>query len=539
MRRTLIISSLLACGSALGGALPPPSALSSIELPQPAASLDWNAPPIYPIQKVGGDPVAEFAAQRRKDASIDGNVGFGHAPTYTPSMLVYTLPSPAPIPGHARMLSLHDAIALALRGNPTIEVSELQRILDKFGMELIAKAYRVQWNPLTLTSTLQNRVIPIWAAGGGISLTAPTGTNFALAQTNNLLGGPGNTTLTVTQPLLQGFGTAFNLINYRNGMDSERVARLTFKNSVITVVVTVIKAYRSLVAAYNSLDVSKQSLANQEKSVELAKLRVKAGEVAPADLIQQEANLESTRLSVVQNENTLRNAYQSFLSALGLVPSANIYIDRAMTIEHVKIPALPECIQTALKNNIAYQTALIQFKITKRALITAQNARKWTLNLVSAATVGAQRSALGQPITSTDTNPTLALSLSVPIDNIQAKQGEESAKISIEDAKINLEQTKEQLVRQVIDQWEGIRNQRKQVEIAELGVKLQEKTLANAKLKLKYGKSSVFETNTLITDLLSQQVGLINEKITYLNAATDLYQTLGLTLAKWKILLKY
>lgn len=538
MRGNLFIFCLLACGTALS-ALPPPCASSLLPLPQPASSKDWNAPPIYPIQKVGGDPVSEFSDQRKKEAAADGNASFGYDPVYKPSMIVYTLPSPEPIPGHARMLSLHDAIALALRGNPTIEVSELQRILDKFGMELVAQAYRVQWNPLTLTSTLQNKVLPIWAAGGGISLTAPTGTNFALAQTNNLLGGPGNTTLTVTQPLLQGFGTAFNLVNYKNGIDSERVARLSFKSSVISVVVTVIKAYRSLVAAYNSLDVSKQSLANQEKSVELAKLKVKAGKVAPADLTQQEANVESTRLSVVQSENSLRDAYQDFLSALGLVPSANIFIDRVIKIDHVKIPDLQTCIKAALKYNIAYQTALIQLNITKRALITAQNARKWTLNVSSAVTLGAQRSAIGEQITSSDTNPTLALSLSVPIDNIQAKQGEESAKISIEDAKINLEQTKEQLVRQVIDQWEGIRNQYRQVQIAELGVKLQEKTLANSKLKLKFGKSSIFEVNTLETNLLSQQVGLINEKITYLNAATDLYQTLGLTLDKWKISLKY
>ena len=537
MRRVLIFSSLMVSGCVLG-ALPPPSS-SSIALPQPAVSRDWDAPPIYPIQKVGGNPVAEFSRQRVEDAHADGNARYTYEPIYTPDLAEYKLPSPMPVPGKTRELSLYDAIALALRGNPAIQVSKLQRIMDKFSMELVAQQYRVLWDPLTLTTTLQNKVLPIWAAGGGISLTAPTGTNFALTQTNNLLGGPGNTTLTVTQPLLQGFGMAFNLVNYQNGIDSERVARITFKNSVITFVVTVIKAYRSLVAAYNSLDVSKQSLANQEASVRIGQLRVKAGQVAPADLTQQQANVESTRLSVVQDENALRDAYQAFLSALGLVPSANILIDRTITIDHVKIPDLPTCIQTALKNNIAYQTALIQLNITKRALITAQNARKWTLNVVSSATVGAERSALGQPITSSDTNPTLALNLSVPIDNIQAKSGEESAKIGIEDAKINLEQTKQQLVRQVIDQWETIRNQRRQVDIATLAVKLQEKTLANAKLKLKYGRSSVFEMNTLETDLLSQQVGLINTKITYLNAATDLYQTMGLTLDKWKISLKY
>jgi outer membrane protein len=538
MRRVVIISSLMMSGCAWA-ALPVP-AVSSASLPQPGVSRDWNAPPIYPIRKVTGDPVGAYAAQRSSEARSDANASLGYEPVYSAKMSAYKLPAPMPQPGAPRTLSLRDAIALALRGNPQIKISELQRVLDKFGLELIAQTYRLQWNPLALSATLQNKVDPVWNATGGFQFTnTPIGTQFSLTQTNNMLGGPGTTNFSFTQPLLKGFGFAVNRVNYQNGIDNERIARVTFKNSVITTVVQVITAYRTLVGAYNALALSKQSLKNQEESARQTQLRVKAGQMAAADLMQQQTNVESTRLSVVQSENALRNAYQSFLSALGLVPSADILIDQAISIDHVKVPPLTTCVKNGLKGNLQYQTALIQLNITQRALITAKDARKWTLNLTSTAAVGAQRSAMGQPITSTDVNPNLGFSLSIPIDNIQAKQGEESAKIAIEDAKINLEQQKEQLVRTVIDQWEAIKNQRQQVSIAELAVKLQQKTLDNAYLKLKYGKSSVFETNTLESSLLSQQTNLVGEKITYLNDATALYQTMGLTLDMWKIKLTY
>ncbi|EKD91771.1 MAG: hypothetical protein ACD_29C00387G0002, partial [uncultured bacterium] len=439
-----------------------------------------------------------------------------------------------------RKLSLNEAIALALRNNPAVKISELQRILDKFGLELaIHTNYGVQWNPLTFSPTIQNGALPTWATTAGFTVKTPVGTTFGVAHTNNLLGGMGSTALTMTQPLLQNFGLEFNRIPYQNALDSEKVARLTFKNSVITVVVGVITDYRALVQQYDSLDEDKKSLASQEQQVVNDKLQVKVGQMAPSDLLQQQENVESTRLSLVQAEETLRDAYLTFLSQLGLIPSTRLTIDRGISVSGEKVPTLNHCIQLSLVHNIAYRSALLQLDITKRALITANNARKWTLNMVTSATETGQRSGVGQPILDTSTNPQIAFNLSIPIDNISLKQAVVSAKIGIEDAKLNLEQQKENLVRQIMDQWDSIHNQYEQILVAEKALQMQEKTLQNAKLKMKYGRSSMFEVNTLETSLLTQQVNLISTKISYLNAITSLYQTMGLTLEKWHIKLRY
>lgn len=439
------------------------------------------------------------------------------------------LPNPEALPPTARHLSLKEAIALSLRDNPNVRIAELQRIMDKFGLEVTLQNSKVQWQPLTFSPTLQNHSSPTWKFGEGIGVNAVSGTSVTVNAASGLVPGSNTATLGITQPLLKGFGFAVNDVQYQNGYDNERIARLTFKNNVITDVNTVITSYRSLVTAYNSLDINIQNLKTQEITVKHSALQVKAGVMAPSDLLQQQANLETARLGVVQQQNALRQSYFSFLTSLGLVPTANIIIDRKIAISDAHVPPLQTCINIALKNNIAYLQALLNLNITKRALITAEDARKWTLNLASNVTLGSTQGTI----------PSVGLSLSVPIDNISLKQGEVQAKVNIEGAKMNLVQQKETLVSSVMDQWYAIQNDWQQVKISQLGIQLETKTLNNTKLKLKYGKTTVFEENTIENNLLSEQVSLVSTEISYLNDVTTLYTTLGTTLDEWKIKLLY
>lgn len=474
----------------------------------PASIPDGNVQPIVPIQTVQSDVV------------------------------VSVLPPPEKLPSLPRTLSLHDAIALALRNTPAVQISELQRILDKFSLEMVLQGYRFQWSPLGVTTTLQSNTNPVTSISAGIGVLQSTlGTTLNLGQTNNLPNGVTNNVLTITQPLLQNFGAAYNRIPYENGIDNEKIARLNFKNSVINAIVNVITTYRALVQAYNNLDVSKQTLVSQTKTIAISKLQLAAGKIAQSDLIQQEASLQTYRLSVVQQRQALRTSYQNFLSSLGLVPSARILIVRKIDTNHTQIPSAKQCVAIALKNNIAYQAALLNLNITKRALITAKNARKWTLNVVGSVT--SQNIVGGMPTTSNALNSSIGLNLSVPIDNIQLKQGIVSAQVAIEDATLNLEQQKEDLIRNVMNQLDVIQSESQQIQISTAGVRLQAATLKNAKLKLKYGKSSVFEVTTLETALLSERINLINAQMSYLNSITALYQTLGMTLDRWNVRLKY
>jgi len=56
--------------------------------------------------------------------------------------------------------------------------------------------------------------------------------------------------------------------------------------------------------------------------------------------------------------------------------------------------------------------------------------------------------------------------------------------------------------------------------------------------KLKYGLTSTFEVTTTQQDLDKARLTLIQSKIGYLNAVTQLYAHMGVLLEKWEIQIK-
>ncbi|MDP1574170.1 MAG: TolC family protein [Coxiellaceae bacterium] len=549
MRRLLVHYFLLAtslCTPVFASLdLPPPSAPTT---PVPATALPMPAAPptLAPNlvdDRVNGDAVAGY--RMRRLAERDQSASYNHPYQPVIDANVMQLPTPTRLPGKPRHLSLNEAIAIALRNNPATKIAELQRILDKFGLETsIHDRYAPIWNPLVLSGLTQSGATPTpaWGVGGGVAVTGMAGTKVGVTYSNNLLNNPGIGVLSITQPLLQGFGKQFNEITYDNAMDAEAIAKLNFKNSVINVVISVIANYRSLVEAYQNLALSKESLKSQEQSVAQTKIQVTVGRMAQSDFVQQQATVESTRLSVVQQQIALQDAYQAFLTALGLVPSANIVIDQTVDIGNKEetIPSQERCVAIALKNNIAYQTALIQLRSTERSLITAENNKKWQLGVTGSIGLGTQSTASGgTPTVPYESNPQLSVNLSIPIDNVDLQSAVVNAKVQIENAKLNLEQTKENLVRQVINQWLTVQNAYQQIHVAKVALDMQVKTLNNTKLQLKYGKSSVFEETTLETNVLQQQTSYVATEISYLNAVTALNQTLALTLDNRHVKLRY
>lgn len=459
------------------------------------------------------------------------------------------LPQPRRTPRSSKGLSLKEAILLALRSNPNIESSELQRVIDKFSLEVAHNFYVPQFS-ITGSANYVSKSRPSYQIGPSVSVKSPIGTTVRATYGNAFLGSPGEVTLTVKQALLRGAGWDYNTAQLANAVDTEKIAKLTFKNSVITVIVNVINSYRTLVQDYNNLAIQKTTLLRSRQRVKQTKLQVKAGKLAPSDLLQQQSNLATTRLSMLQQKSALQRDYQNFLEALGLVATAKLTIDKNINFNYPKIPRVRKCIQLALLNNIDYQSALIRLRSTKRALMQAKNEAKWQLDLTASTTVGAQTGTATVPagtgtsgpsgtIASGGLGPSIGFTLDIPFNDIKAKQAILNARIALEQAKLSLREKKLQLVRTVTNQVNQIRDQYQQIKVAVAAVKMQEQTLKNTELKLRYGKTTVFEANQLQDQLLQQKTSLVADKIQLLNFVTTLNQTLGITLNKWGISLRY
>lgn len=447
------------------------------------------------------------------------------------------LPAPLGTPRKPLSLSLNEAVLLTLRTDPNVINAELTRVTDKFAL---LTAHWQYWEPqytLAGTTTLNRGGATTYGvAGVGATVDTPIGTQVTAAYTqSNVFGGSsgGGTTFTVTQPLLKGFGWAVNTTPWYNALDTEENAKLAYKNTVISEIVTTIQNYRGLVQSYNSLNISTVQLKSTKQTLDQMTLQLKEGQLSKSDYIQQKSNYEQQLLTYVQAQQGIDTAYYAFLQGLGLDPTAKVVIDKTVEVTDVGIPPMKKAIELALKGNIAYQTALINLRATQRNVIVQKNNQLWTLGLTYTSQIGNNSSATATGGSST------VLTWSVPIHNMTLQQGLVNAKVALEQAQITLAQSKRQTINTTMTDIINLKTQYEAILLAKEQVRLQQLTVNNTRLKLKYGKTTVFELNTEQQSLISNQNNLLSAEITFQNDLTTLYSFLGLTLDRWRIKLRY
>lgn len=424
-----------------------------------------------------------------------------------------------------KSLSLKDAIYLSVRTNPAVKSAYLQRVSDKFALEVARNEFEPHYQ-LNGSAIYQQGSSAIYHALPGINLKTPIGTQLGLAvdkqfgQDNPALG-----TFTLTQPLLRGFGPEITLTNLNNARDNELINQLNLKSQVIATITQVIQAYYTLIQDYKNLDVDQQALKDSQKTLDNTQRKIKVGKVAETEITQQQAQVANQQFSVTNDKNTILRDYQNLLILLGLDPASKLQIEKELSKRNLFIPEKNACIKLALANNINYQSQLISLRQLERDLVVQKDQQLPDLTLSATATEDLSESTGG--------TRQIALNLSVPIDDKPRQQGLINAKISYKKFKVSLENTKRQLETDVINAIRSLEAQRIQIKLAEDSVRYSEQSLQIAQKKFEYGRTTIFEITSLRSTLTSNQINLINQRISYLNTFAQFEQTLGISLERW------
>jgi len=433
------------------------------------------------------------------------------------------------------LLTLQEAILLAMRLNPTVHNAELQRVVDKFALAVARNQFHPQLS-LTGQALYQNGAKPTYGAFPTLTQLTPLGTKIAtnITQTLNNDLNPAissNATLSIVQPLLRGFGPAVTKAALYDAFDAEKNNKLAFKNEVMNVVIAVINAYYQLVLAHNSMQVDQVQLKDAQNTLMQTAAKVKAGKAAPADQVQQQASIANLQLSITTDQNNVMQANQNLLNLLGLDPNAVVRIDETISDWQKPLPSLDQSIEQALANNISYQQALNSFRMTERTLTVAQDAQKWQLN----ATAGFNQLITQNAGTAPSLSKSLTLDLDIPIHDLPRKQQLVNAKVALQQTKTNLAMIKRQLITDVTNAYNNLQFSRKQIDLYQDSIKLAQQSLTISKIKFNYGKATTFELTSLQADLTRTQLGFVTQQIQYLMAVENFYQLLGTTLQRWEL----
>lgn len=455
------------------------------------------------------------------------------------------------------MLTLEEAIMLSLRYNPSMQSAEIQRVVDKFSLRVAQWNYEVQY-ALNGAASYTNSV-----SGGkrgesnsenlipSASLLTPVGTQMNLAFANPIshtAGSPSfynpSVTFTMTQPLLKGFGPDVVLAPFHQAEFQELLNRLTLKNTAIGTVTTVISQYVTVVQAKNTVTANQLALNLAEATLRQAQAMVKAGRSAPADVVQFQSTVANSILAVQQAEVSLMQAKLGLLTDLGLDPNLQFDVPNKVDFTDQKIPSLCESIRLALLDNIAYQQQLISVKLAKITLLLALDAQRTQLNFTATRVQGGgsggkPNSGLDSLVNGQNQSTALGLQLSVPIDNLSLQQQLVAAKVGLQQQEINLEAQERLVVNATTNAYQTVLSQRQQIQQALDAVKYAEKNVFIAQTKLKYGLVSPFEASTQQSNLTTAQLNYIDTVAAYITNLANFDQTVGTTLDRWAIKIRY
>ncbi|HAT1720774.1 TPA: TolC family protein [Legionella pneumophila] len=452
-------------------------------------------------------------------------------------------------------LTIREAILLALRYNPNIQNAELDRIIQRYQLRLANNEFELQY-ALGASGVVQKSTFEgigsstnhSFLASPELDLKTKIGTKASVSIDNNVSTNNSYNpvlNLSITQPLLRGFGKSANEAKLLDAIDKEWLNKLSLQQSVMDQITQVITAYRALILSGNNLENQRLQLEEARKSYRINEKKIAAGQLEPTGNIQQSYQIESLSLMVEQGENDFKLASQELLQMIGLDPDLHISVPSDVTIKEIIVPDLQESIAIALSRNTQYLAQKMALRADERAYTVAKNQQLWQLDLAGTVQGGAVNdvtgtsSGLSSIYNGNNITEAARVTLTIPLNDIGRRSQLINAKVQLEKDKINLIAAKRALITSVTNTINNIQSLAKRYELAQKQVKLAEQSYALEKKKQQAGISSALDVNNTQNQLIQAQSGLIGAKIAYLNQLSALQRILGTTLDYWQIKLRY
>ncbi len=498
------------------------------------------------------DPAAETLQIEEAEQRLDDAI---KNPEY---MLNHWVDLPTSPTTHGRKklnLTLREAILLSLRYNPNIQNVELDRIVQRYQLRLAHNEFELQY---ALGGTAQiaksgysgvgNAVTQSYLASPEFALKTKYGSKMALSVDNNV--SPiGNynplLNLSVSQPLLRGFGLSANAAGLLDAIDNEWLNKLSLQQSVVDQVTQVITAYRTLVLSGNNLQNQQLQLKEANKSFEINEKKIAAGQLEPTANVQQSYQIESLNLMVEQAENEFKTAAQDLLQTIGLDPDMRLAVPNDVTLGKMVVPDADEAVNQALEHNVQYLALKMLLRADERAYAVAKNQQLWQLDASASVQLGTMTGVDGTTpglrgiYNGNNLNQAAGITLTIPLRDISRRSQLISAKVKLEKDRLNILAAKRTLITMIKNTISTIGSQLKRYELAKRQVDLAEKSYSLEKKKQQAGIASGLDVSNTQNQLIQAQIGLISAKIAYLNQLSTLQRILGTTLEHWHIKLRY
>jgi outer membrane protein TolC len=455
-------------------------------------------------------------------------------------------------------IRLHEAILMALEHNSTVTIQRLEPAVDRsyvrekradFDPSITASASRgrsksqrrlgTQSLPFDMTdrSTEYDLAIEQFVpTGTTISAGFSMGSSISSLYTDQYAG---RMELTVTQALLQGFGTGWNLAELRKaGVDVE-IAQAELKAVAEQVVADIEKAYWEIYLTDREVDIQEKSLELARQQLNESLERVSVGKLP-------ELELAAVRAEVANREETLIDARSDYEQArLGFIFLLNPP-DRAgwHTIPvPVETPFIPPDtladISIHAQLGSKYRADLQQARLDlEKGILDLQQTRNGLLpKLDIFVTLGrtAYAESFRDAVPELDSpyyDITAGMTLNFPLLRRAAKAEAARAKWTKEQRELALQNMERLVQRDIHSAYIEVLRSRQKVEATRVTSQLQEQKLAAEQEKFRVGKSTNLLLLQVQRDLTGSRLEEARSNVMFLNSLVQLYLMEGTLLER-------
>ena len=369
----------------------------------------------------------------------------------------------------------------------------------------------------------------------------------------------GDADITITQNLLQGFGSAVNGRNIRVQKNNLKVTDLQFKQQVITTVSAVLNLYWDLVAFDEDVRAREREVETAQRLFDDNKKQVQIGSLAEIEVTRAEAQLYTAKqdllvaqTNVLQQETVLKNALsRSGVAAADLADVHIIPLDKIVVPEKDEFAPANELVEEALKNRVEIAQDRINIESNRMNLIGIKNSLKPTLQAFGELTnngltgvltplgatqlgvgylVGGYGNLLGEIARRNYPNYSAGLSLNIPLRNRAAQSDYTTSLLEIRQNELNLQKATNQVRVDVQNAVIGLQQARARYDASVKARVLQQQTLDADQKKYGLGASTAYQVVQDQRDLASAQSAEMEAMANYSHARIAFDQAVGTTL---------
>lgn len=200
--------------------------------------------------------------------------------------------------------------------------------------------------------------------------------------------------LTLTQPLLRGFGVRLNRRFIRIARNNRKVSDLVFRQQVIETVSGIARLYYDLVSLDEDVRVKRQTLALAQRLYEDNRIQAEQGTMAPIELVRAQALIAASRQDLANSEGLAREQELVLKSVLTRRGTADPVIRAARIVptDPIPIPAqeqvepVQDLVALALKTRPDLASASLQLANSEITLEGSRNQLLPDIDFVAMAT---------------------------------------------------------------------------------------------------------------------------------------------------------